>query len=65
MGRYVRQPRQLARERNDERWLDEYPLLPSLSVSDHEPVDTGLVWPDGTPVYRSPNPIGFGRTDEW
>jgi hypothetical protein len=65
MGKYVRQPQQSARERNTEWWADDSPLLPSLSVAEHEPTDTGLVWADGSAIYRTPNPIGFGRQDEW
>ncbi len=46
-------------------WSDEQPLLPSIFVDDHECVDTGIIWEDGSPVLRAPNPIGFGRDDEW
>lgn len=41
------------------------PLLPNLSVDDHEAVDTGLIWATGEPIMRMPNPIGFGRDEEW
>jgi hypothetical protein len=40
---------------------DWNPMLPSLSVDDHVPVDTGLVNHRGEPIMRAPNPIGFGR----
>lgn len=47
-------------------WLDDDgPLIPDLSVDDHEAVDTGLLWEDGTSIYRVPLPIGFGRDSEW
>lgn len=61
MARYVR-----AATSADRHWLEdivfdnEKPLIPSLLVSEHECVDTGLLWSDGTTVLRAPNPIGFG-----
>ena len=44
---------------------DDNPLLPNLSVDEHEAVDTGLIWTTGEPIMRMPNPIGFGRDEEW
>lgn len=44
---------------------EDEPLRVNLEVSDHEPVETGLLWPDGEPVMRMPNPIGFGRNEDW
>ena len=38
---------------------------PSLTVDDHEPVDTGLLDADGNTIWRAPNPIGFGKDEEW
>lgn len=47
-------------------WIDDDgPLIPSLTVDDHEDVDTGLIAATGEPIYRVPNPIGFGRDGEW
>lgn len=47
-------------------WLDnDSPLIPSLTVSDHAPIKTGLIWHDGEPIMRTPNPMGFGRDEEW
>lgn len=43
-------------------WGDEESLQPSLTVDDHEAVDTGLIWSTGEPIMRLPNPIGFGRS---
>jgi hypothetical protein len=40
-------------------WADDVPLLPCLTVSDHEAADTGLVDKDGDPIMRMPNPVGF------
>lgn len=37
------------------------PLLPSLSVSDHQPVNTGLVNHRGDPTTRAPETMGFHR----
>lgn len=50
----------------DKLWCEEeQPHLPSLTVDDHEAIYTGLVWSTGEPILRAPNPIGFGRDDEW
>jgi len=46
-------------------WDDAEPHRPSLCVDDHEAVETGLLWADGEPVMRLPNPIGFGRDSDW
>lgn len=35
------------------------------TVSDHEAIDTGLLDANGDPIMRAPNPIGFGRDEEW
>lgn len=40
-------------------------MIPDLSVPDHEPTDTGLINLNGETIWRAPNPIGFGRDDEW
>lgn len=59
--RYVR-----ASKRPRADWIDDDgPLIPGITVDDHEAVDTGLVWQDGTPIKRTPNPMGFGRDGEW
>lgn len=44
---------------------DDEPFRPHLDVDGHEAVDTGLIWETGEPIMRLPNPIGFGRDDEW
>ena len=44
---------------------DDEPFRPSLEVDDHDVVDTGLIWTTGEPIMRVPNPIGFGRDEEW
>ena len=40
-------------------WGNDAPMLPNLSVSEHDAVETGLIWEDGTPILRAPNEIGF------
>jgi hypothetical protein len=65
MARYVRRPPTARLYVEDHIFPDESPMLPSVSVDDHEPVNTGLLWEDGSPVWRAPNPIGFGRDGEW
>ena len=47
-------------------WIDDdAPLIPALTVDDHEAVDTGLIWATGEAIMRAPNPMGFGRNEEW
>lgn len=42
-------------------WNDAEPHRPSLEVADAKAVNTGLLWPDGSPIMRVNDPIGFGR----
>lgn len=44
---------------------DDAPLLPTITVDDHEAVETGIVAESGDPIMRAPNPMGFGRGEEW
>lgn len=60
MARYFTAPRAARAD-----WSDDYPLLPDIHVPEHRPVDTGLVDVRGDPIMRAPNPMGFGRDDEW
>jgi len=47
-------------------WLDdERPLIPTIDVPEHEAVETGLLDEHGNAIMRAPNPIGFGRSEEW
>ena len=48
----------------DEHFAPEPSPTPILSVCEHEAVDTGLLWGDGSPVLRAPNPIGFHEWSE-
>lgn len=61
MSRYVRRPRAWI---EDETYGDA-PMIPDITVDGPTDVDTGLVWNDGTAIYRTALPIGFGRDDEW
>lgn len=64
MSRYFSCPKAAIRPRAD--WYDnDGPMIPHLEVDDHEPVDTGLLDVSGNCIMRSPNPMGFGRDDEW
>lgn len=38
---------------------------PELIVPMSEATDTGLLDAAGNAIFRLPNPIGFGRDDEW
>ena len=63
MARYIRK---LAASKPRADWMDDdCPLIPSLSVDDHESVFTGLIDCSGEEIWRAPNPMGFGRNDEW
>jgi hypothetical protein len=54
MTRYVIRPRAEVIDA-----LRDSPLLEGRTVLDREPANTGLVNPDGYPIYRQPEPIGF------
>lgn len=60
MSRYVSGPRPRALF-----YDDDPPLVPDLVVADSDAVDTGLLDSGGNSIWRIPNPIGFGRDDEW
>ena len=47
----------------DDVWEDAQTHLPM--VSDHQAIDTGLLDLNGNAIMRAPNPIGFGKDDEW
>ena len=62
MPRYVTRPK-ATRPRME--WDDDVPLVPSLTVDDHEAVCTGILDSNGDEIWRAPNPIGFGRDEDW
>lgn len=67
MPRYFRKPAHTSPRLCDddgEEWYEE-PLISNVEVDDSEAIFTGLLDSDGSPIYRAPNPIGFGRDDEW
>lgn len=41
------------------------PMLPGVTVDDHEAVFTGLLDAKGEEIWRQPNPMGFGRDNDW
>lgn len=42
------------------------PVMSNIpTVCDHDAIDTGLLNADGNTIMRAPNPIGFGKDDEW
>jgi hypothetical protein len=63
MARYFAKPAN--RVRADDEWEYCSPLMTNITVNDHEPVDTGLFDAAGNRIMRAPNPVGFGRDDEW
>ena len=62
MPRYFSKP---APRADDDIWEPCEPLMTSVTVCDHEAVDTGLVDAYGNAIMRAPNPLGFGRDEEW
>lgn len=62
MSRYFTKPRAWVA---DDLYADDAPMLPALTVSDHEATDTGLLDHNGDAIMRAPNPVGFGRDEEW
>lgn len=40
-------------------------LRPDIVVDEHVATDTGLIDADGNVIMRAPNPVGFGRDEEW
>jgi hypothetical protein len=47
-------------------WDDDAPLiLNHLNVDEASYTPTGILTADGDMIYHMPNPIGFGRDEEW
>lgn len=64
MPRYFIARRAKAWIADEDTW--EVPLATVIpTVSDHKATDTGLLDVNGDPIMRAPNPIGFGRDEEW
>lgn len=40
------------------------PMIPDICVSDHRPIDTGLVDQRGDRIMRMPEMVGFHRAGE-
>lgn len=40
-------------------------FTPSITVDEHVAIDTGIMDADGNSIWRAPNPVGFGRDEEW
>lgn len=60
MPRYFSRPRAWV---EDDVYVDPPQFVPS--VPEHVAIDTGLIDADGNAIMRAPNPIGFGKNDEW
>lgn len=60
MARYFTRPKanRYAPLECEDEWRTD-PLLPQISVNDHEATDTGLIDHRGDPIMRGPNPMGF------
>lgn len=62
MSRYFTQKRPSAWVEDETGYAE--PFLPSLTVSDHHAVKTGLLDKDGNPIMRAPRGMGFGSDIE-
>lgn len=62
MARYFVQ-RRAALFVEDDTWVEA--MVPSLSVPEHVATDTGLLDDQGDPIMRAPNPVGFGKDEDW
>lgn len=62
MARYFVQ-RRAALFVGDDTWVEA--MVPSLSVPEHVATDTGLLDDQGDPIMRAPNPVGFGKDEDW
>lgn len=49
----------------DEIFSPESGPMPNISASGHEATDTGLLDIHGDTIMRAPNPMGFGKNEEW
>ncbi len=56
MPRYVRAFREV--HPNDTDW-SKPASVPSITIHYPEVANTGLLYPDGQPIMRAPDPIGF------
>lgn len=61
MTRYARRvPRPRATHLDPD---SDWSFVPYLEVDGPKWTDTGLLWPDGTEVWRGPEPLGFGKRE--
>lgn len=67
MSRYVkgRSKAQSGGWVEDEHFSAEAQGFAAIEVDETIAVDTGLVWATGEPIMRTPNPVGFGRDEDW
>ena len=61
MARYV--TRSPAKSLYCDSWQGAVPASPIVDEGQYR--DTGLLDEHGNRIFRAPNPIGFGRDDEW
>lgn len=46
-------------------WYETPRLDGNRTVCDHTKIETGLLDIHGNKLYRAPNPMGFGKDNEW
>lgn len=64
MARYFSRPKMLGYI-EDEYCSPDAGVLNMPTVDSHEATDTGLLDSRGDAIWRAPNPMGFGRNEEW
>lgn len=65
MPRYFIQPRAQGWVGDDLFDDERGGLRPDIIVDEHVATDTGLIDLGGNSIMRAPNPVGFGRDEEW
>lgn len=63
MSRYFTRPRSFFVADEDTWTVSVAAHMPT--VSGHGATDTGLLDANGDMIMRAPNPIGFGKDEEW
>lgn len=63
MTRYFSKPKSFY-VADEDSW-ESPSMCPDITVCDHEPTDTGLLDENGETIWRAPNPVGFGKDEEW
>lgn len=64
MPRYFTVRKSRAWVEDEDAWGEGSPVGVPMAW-EHEATDTGLLDAEGDCIMRAPNPVGFGKDDEW